>query len=1214
MINTFSELKFFNFFNLHPIFYFTFLLFLIMIFIVTYMHRKRFVITQPTHINNSDNIDNKNASKSLDLILKQFIKTLETSYTQLCFQPRYSVSPSDTIIGAGVSLQNIDPLNKTVPQHLNSHPLFIYAFDCYIFNQLCYTIYQNKDNKCFDNLLISVNVSDETALHSDFLSYYIDIKNKYKIPDYIIELNFEEFTIFNRYPFSGTLVDNLHKNGFKCAVKNLNIDNPPLDILSNIHLDFAGISSSYFNITSDNNNAKAVLLSISLLCNTIGINLEIKDITAPEQLLSAKTLGYNIFQGNLYSAPLTIGKFINYISKFHSFSSELTQSKKQISIPTAEIEELPAKYELLLNFNKCIVIDLDIDNDWFDIISFGDRQWNYSYTCGEYSAHYHNLVSEYANLKDKFEVINFCSLQNIILEFCKGINHITKEFKGTIHTASSSQPQWYSVDIYRIPTKDQTLFKALMLIQNITDKKETEHKLKSAQLHLDMAIDLLDGIIYALDINEYTILFLNNREQFACDTLADENFFNNIEKYSKAYVYPSDYTLFMDFHSCNNILSFLESPDKSINLEYRKISPDKEYVWRSVTFMKNKDDKNILLILCKDITAQKELTHKLDNYRRRLYSFIELTYVSVFEIDLLSNSHYVILPSYIYDNDHPELTYSQLLDYMSATDVIHHDDQYKLYTTISRKNLLDYFRRTQKPLSLDYRVLVNSVYIWHRMTISKEPDTEYMIIGYISDIDRQKRDKTAVAPQPMLDPLTQLYNFNTITELSDGYIFNQAPNDSHMVVLLDIDNFTEFNNRYSKIVGDMILCDIANQLKHTIGYDDILGRIGGDEFYILFKNTTNNHGGINKLNSIKSIFSSGINTPYRNITACIGAAFYPEHGDIPTTVYRSAEIALQQSKEKGFGICTIYTHTSDIQYHSVVNHHIDYDTDFHFDQSLIDKIFMLIYNTTDINVTIPVILGFIGHHFNVNRVFIFEANETTGALKNTFEWCSQGSPQLINDMPELQLNALILDGKEYSQLFNLQDIFRIDNTAHLSPDIKKYIKSRGVKSCVQCAIRENDKFKGFIGFEQLDNERIWNNSEIHTLLFISRLLSIFLLKNRAKEDLIAEKNISSNMINNSSGYSYIVDPDTYELLYLSPQFTKLFPLLRLGDVCHRAMFSFASPCPTCSVNKCLKNNKSIHKRISTVHFDTDCYLTLNPIQWFDGRKVVLIILSFPPTQ
>ena len=61
---------------------------------------------------------------------------------------------------------------------------------------------------------------------------------------------------------------------------------------------------------------------------------------------------------------------------------------------------------------------------------------------------------------------------------------------------------------------------------------------------------------------------------------------------------------------------------------------------------------------------------------------------------------------------------------------------------------------------------------------------------------------------------------------------------SPVMVLLDLDDFKSFNDRYGHPVGDTVLVSLAGLLRRRLRQSDVLGRIGGDEFAAIIENIT----------------------------------------------------------------------------------------------------------------------------------------------------------------------------------------------------------------------------------------------------------------------------------------------------------------------------------------------------------------------------------------
>jgi diguanylate cyclase (GGDEF)-like protein len=88
------------------------------------------------------------------------------------------------------------------------------------------------------------------------------------------------------------------------------------------------------------------------------------------------------------------------------------------------------------------------------------------------------------------------------------------------------------------------------------------------------------------------------------------------------------------------------------------------------------------------------------------------------------------------------------------------------------------------------------------------------------------------------DPLTGILNRRRFFELAEQE-FSKAEK-SHIpfsVIMLDVDDFKQFNDRHGHKVGDAVLILAAETCKASLRADDILGRMGGEEFAVALPNT-----------------------------------------------------------------------------------------------------------------------------------------------------------------------------------------------------------------------------------------------------------------------------------------------------------------------------------------------------------------------------------------
>ncbi len=158
-----------------------------------------------------------------------------------------------------------------------------------------------------------------------------------------------------------------------------------------------------------------------------------------------------------------------------------------------------------------------------------------------------------------------------------------------------------------------------------------------------------------------------------------------------------------------------------------------------------------------------------------------------------------------------------------------------------------------------------------------------------------------VAYQAYHDSLTGLPNRKLYSnQVEEGIEAFSRKGRIPAVLFLDIDNFKLINDSLGQAVGDQLLQLIGRRLKHALRGDDVVARVGGDEFAILvdlrFKEDLKIVG--TKLReTFEEPFMIGDEAVY--VTSCAGAALWPDHGDDVDELLQNADAALSQASKLG---------------------------------------------------------------------------------------------------------------------------------------------------------------------------------------------------------------------------------------------------------------------------------------------------------------------------
>ncbi len=119
-------------------------------------------------------------------------------------------------------------------------------------------------------------------------------------------------------------------------------------------------------------------------------------------------------------------------------------------------------------------------------------------------------------------------------------------------------------------------------------------------------------------------------------------------------------------------------------------------------------------------------------------------------------------------------------------------------------------------------------------TIYNKNGKPVKVIGRTNNIDERKAKEEHFRICSETDSLTGLYNHQVVMDKIRKEISNPASENLRWLIIFDVDNFKQVNDRNGHLVGDAVLCMFADELKSSL-QNSLLGRIGGDEFMAYVK-------------------------------------------------------------------------------------------------------------------------------------------------------------------------------------------------------------------------------------------------------------------------------------------------------------------------------------------------------------------------------------------
>lgn len=155
--------------------------------------------------------------------------------------------------------------------------------------------------------------------------------------------------------------------------------------------------------------------------------------------------------------------------------------------------------------------------------------------------------------------------------------------------------------------------------------------------------------------------------------------------------------------------------------------------------------------------------------------------------------------------------------------------------------------------------------------------------------------------QAITDELTGLWNRRYLFRTFDTYFAEAAKSDSQeglAFLFIDLDKFKEINDSFGHPAGDELLRQLAGRLKSALRDDDLIVRVGGDEFGVVLAGASTSYAA-----EVAERLTESLTKPFEleSVTACIGAsigiAHAPEDASDSARLIWCADVAMYRAKQ-----------------------------------------------------------------------------------------------------------------------------------------------------------------------------------------------------------------------------------------------------------------------------------------------------------------------------
>jgi diguanylate cyclase (GGDEF)-like protein/PAS domain S-box-containing protein len=235
---------------------------------------------------------------------------------------------------------------------------------------------------------------------------------------------------------------------------------------------------------------------------------------------------------------------------------------------------------------------------------------------------------------------------------------------------------------------------------------------------------------------------------------------------------------------------------------------------------------------------------------------------------------------------------------------------------------------TGKTRRVDYRsIRGDGTQHWVEMVAAREDDADghpRRLVGTMIDITDRKETEARLEFLAKYDGLTGLANRSLLVDRLAS-LFDQATRNRRRVAVLflDLDNFKRVNDTLGHAAGDRFLQSIATRLRRIIDTDNVVARIGGDEFVVAIGDLEGDRDAAAIAERIVTELKMPLSIPEGTffVESSIGIACFPRDARDADTLITNADTAMYRAKREQPGSYRFYS--SDMRKAAIARYKIE---------------------------------------------------------------------------------------------------------------------------------------------------------------------------------------------------------------------------------------------------------------------------------------------------
>ena len=393
-------------------------------------------------------------------------------------------------------------------------------------------------------------------------------------------------------------------------------------------------------------------------------------------------------------------------------------------------------------------------------------------------------------------------------------------------------------------------------------------------------------------------------------------------------------------------------------------------------------------------------------------------------------------------------------------------------------------------------------------------------------MQKLRAEEKKLREKAFLDPLSKVYNRATAVEKINDRLEELDTYDECALIVLDIDNFKNINDNFGHLYGDAVITMAAGSIKSVLDNDDILGRFGGDEFFIFVSNKRREELD-SKLESIRlAILKMRLDKNDENDISCSMGVSFGLAGMTYEEMFRQADSALYAAKSNGKNrfeyFSGKYSDKITLSYAGDTGEAKD-ENESNESHDITTIALEIASKSTSTENAVSNLMRHIGVATNLDCIQVMKFDTVADKVYLEFQWWKEHDGLYNVVFTETKRGYYV-----HNDLMIFRERFHSDKIFQYTPDFKEgfsqkykdvFDRSAHINTLYSSNTENEDMFY-VVTYQSWEKERVWTQEELNEMSEITKIISMFMKSDRITTE---REKMLEDMVNHSKFGLYSID-------------------------------------------------------------------------------------------